>query len=59
VRFTVTKRADLDEDIVQQVATEVIEWLGEKHLLNFPESDERAYEEVARDWVKDRNEVVR
>jgi hypothetical protein len=58
MRFTVNKQADLDEDIVTKVAEEVVEWMGENHLLNFPDGDARSYDEVARDWVRERREVT-
>lgn len=58
MRFTVNKHADLDEEIVAKVAEEVVEWMGENHLLNFEEGDDRSYEEVAKDWVRYRREVT-
>lgn len=61
MRFTVTKSYDLDEDVVKKILAEFLDDLdGTKSpALEFAPGDDRSHEQVAQDWIDERNEVVR
>ena len=61
MKFTLHRVEDVPEDVVRQILTEFMDDLdGTKSpALEFAPGDERSHEEVVRDWIKARNQVVR
>lgn len=61
MKFTLHRVEDVPEDLVCQVLVEFMEGLeeGKSPVLNFRAGDERSHEQVARDWIAARNDVVR
>lgn len=59
MKFTVTKKYELDEDAVSKVAEEFAKWLDQKNLLAVAQDDSRSCGELAEEWVAYRNVVVK
>lgn len=58
MKFQVVKKADVDDDIVEQILSEYTDWIDERGLLL--EGDKIQYNrDLVRSFIEDRNSIVR